>query len=185
MRLIFLQTGRLKDGDAMKDLLRTILLIAVGLVAAIAVYPFLHEMGHTVATLISGTEVVDIQLWPLPSTLCRVDTSNQLQVITIGFGGVILPFLLTVIKPPKRFLTWYLWFVIKGICILSFVISLWAIIFYQTEFGIATDDMTRVMQFVPQHELVYLITLVSLLLISVVQAIRSRPIRRCMQYFDV
>lgn len=169
----------------MKDLLRTLLLIVVGLVAAIAVYPVLHEMGHTLAALITGSNVIEVQMWPLPSTLCKIDTDNLLQIIVLGFGGIMLPFAVTILRPPKRFLTWYLWFVIKGICILSFTISLWAIVFYQTELEIVTDDLTRVMEYAPEHKLLYLSVLVVLILISVVQAVQSRPIKRCMNYFNV
>ena len=169
----------------MKDLLRTLLLIVVGLAAAIAVYPFLHEAGHALATLITGSNVIDIQLCPLPSTLCKVDTGNLLQIIGIGFGGVVFPFVVTILKPPKRFLTWYLWFVIKGICILSYAISLWAVVFYQTELEIVMDDLTRVMEYAPEYKLIYLSVLVALILISVVQVVKSRPIKRCMQYFDM
>ena len=185
VRLIFLQNGKTKNGDVMKEFFKAISLIAVGLIAAIVVYPFLHESGHTLAALVVGAEVSDIQLLPIPSMLCQLDSSNKMQVIVIGFGGIMLPFMLTVLKPPKRFIPWYLWFLIKGICILSFVISLWAIMFYQTEFGIATDDMTRVLQFAPEYKVGYGAAVIILLVITIAQAVHSRPTKRCMEYFDV
>lgn len=169
----------------MKDLLKTLLLIIVGLTAVIAVYPSLHEAGHTLATLITGSNVIDVQIWPLPSTLCKIDTGNLLQIIVIGFGGIIFPFLVTLSKPPKRFLTWYLWFATKMICILSYGISLCAIAFYKTKLEIVTDDLTRVMEYAPEYRLIYISILVMLIMISAAQAVKSRPIKRCMQYFEI
>ncbi len=181
----FFANGKTKDGDEMKDLFRTFLLIAVGLMAAIIVYPFLHEMGHAVTALIVGTKVSDIQFLPVPSTVCQINTSNQLQIIAIGFGGIILPFLVTALKPPKRFIAWYLWFAIKGICILSFAISLWTIIFHRTGLKIATDDMNQVMSFFPEYKVLYCIVILALLIIAATQEVCSNPIKICMQYFGV
>lgn len=168
----------------MKVFLKGISLIAVGLAAALIGYPFLHETGHALATAIAREEVCDIQLWPMPTTMCQVDPRDLKQVIGIGFGGIMLPFLITAVRPPKHFIAWYLWAAIKGICILSFVLSFWSIIFYKTKFGIATDDMTIVMQFAPNQKLLYLLIIAVLTAIELRQLARSHPMKRCMKYFD-
>lgn len=177
--------GKTKNGDAMKDIVKGISLIVVGLVAAIIVYPFLHELGHLIAAGISGAEVYEFSLLPVPNVLCRFDSMSLRSVVITGFGGIVFPAFLTGFRVPKRFMTWYLWFAIKCICVLSFVISIWALIFYQTGIGIENDDMTRVMQFAPKFQIFYLVAIIGILVQTLVQLIWSKPLNRCKRYFDV
>ena len=128
----------------MKDVFKGVLLIAIGLMAAIIVYPFTHELGHSIAAWISGAQIYEFHLFPIPNVLCRFDSMNLKSVILVGFGGMLFPAVLTGIRSPKIFLLWYLWFVIKGICALSFLVSLWALVFFHTGLEIANDDMIQV-----------------------------------------
>lgn len=177
--------GKTKNGDAMKDIFKGISLIVVGLVAAIIVYPFTHELGHSIAAWISGAEIYEFNLFPVPNVVCKFDSMNLICVVFVGFGGVLLPMFLTGFRVPKLFLLWYLWLAIKGICFLSFLVSLWALIFYQTGMEIADDDMTRVLQFAPEYRAIYIAIITAFLAITVVQIARSKPLKKCMKYFGV
>lgn len=184
LRLIFAPIGKNRNGDVMRDVFRGVSLIVVGFVAAIIVYPFLHELGHLIAAWISGAEIYEFSILPVPNVLCRFDSTDLRSTVIVGFGGIIFPSALTGLRVPKKFMTWYLWFTLKCICILSFVVSLWALIFYQTGIEIANDDMTRVMQFAPEFRMLYIIAIVQMLAITLLQLIRSKPLSRCMRYFD-
>lgn len=89
----------------MKDVFKGVLLIAIGLVAAIIVYPFTHELGHSIAAWISGAQIYEFHLFPIPNVLCRFDSMNLKSVILVGFGGMLFPAVLTGIRSPKTFLS--------------------------------------------------------------------------------
>lgn len=167
----------------MKDAFKGVLLIAIGLVAAIIVYPFTHELGHSIAAWISGAQIYEFHLLPIPNVLCRFNSMNLKSVVLVSFGGMIFPAVLTGMRSPKPFLLWYLWLVIKGICALSFLVSLWALTFFQTGLEIANDDMIQVLQFAPEYRAIYLGTMIGLLIITVVQLVRAKPLEKCIKYF--
>lgn len=184
--LIFLnQLERIKIGDVMKDVFKGVLLIVIGLVAAIVVYPFMHELGHSIAAWISGAQIYEFHLFPIPNILCGFDSVSLKSMALVGFSGMLFPAVLTGIRAPKTFLLWYLWFVIKSICALSFFVSLWALVFFQTGLEIANEDMIQILQFAPEYRVIYLAAIIGLLAITVVQLIRSNPLHKCMKYFGV
>lgn len=169
----------------MKDVFKGVLLIAIGLVVAIIVYPFTHELGHSIAAWISGAQIYEFHLFPIPNVLCRFDCMNLKSAVFVGFGGILFPAVLTGIRSPKTFILWYFWFVIKGICALSFLVSLWVLTFFQTGLEIENDDMIQVLQFAPEYRAIYLVVIIGLLVITVVQLVHAKPLKKCLKYFDV
>lgn len=65
----------------MKYVFKGVLLIAIGLMAAIIVYPFTHELGHSIAAWILGAQIYEFHLFPIPNVLCRFDSMNLKSVI--------------------------------------------------------------------------------------------------------
>ena len=177
--------GKTKIGDYVKKVLKGIYLVIAGLVAAILIYPFTHELGHLTAAWIAGAEIYEFNLLPIPNVLCKFDSVNLKSVILVGFGGLLFPVIFVGVKPPKVFFLWYLWLAVKCICVLSFCVSFWALIFYQTELGIPSDDMTLVMQFAPQYRPLYLGVIIGFLAITLMQLKYSKLFDRCTKYFDV
>ena len=169
----------------MKDALKCLGLLAVGLLTAIFLYPFLHELGHTVAATIFGRQVCDFRLFPIPSVMCEMDVTNELVIIVVGFSGMLLPYLLSLVSPRKRFWIWYLWLIISGICLLSFAVSIAGIILYVNGSPMANEDITQIMKFKDEYYVPYLAILIVLSIIRTVQIVRTKPIKKCMKYFGV
>ncbi len=169
----------------MKDALKCFGLLAVGLLAAIFLYPFLHELGHVIAASIFGSDIRSFQLLPVPSVMCEMDITNELAIIIVGFGGLLLPYLFSLVPPRKHFWIWYLWLVISGICLLSFAVSLAGIILYKIGLPIATEDITRVMEYADEYYILYLGILIFLTIIRTIQIANAKPIKRCLREFDV
>ncbi len=48
----------------MKDFLKIIGIILVGLFTAVIIYPMLHEAGHSLIALTVGADVVEFNLFP-------------------------------------------------------------------------------------------------------------------------
>ena len=169
----------------MKDALKCFGLLAVGLLTAIFLYPFLHELGHTVSAIIFGRQVCDFRLFPIPSVMCEMDVTNKISIIVVGFSGMLLPYLISLVPPRKTFWIWYLWLIISGICLLSFAVSIAGIFMYVSGDPMANEDVTQIMKFADEYYVPYLAILIVLSVIRSIQIVRSKPIKRCMKCFGV
>lgn len=89
-----------------KDYLKILGLIVVGLGTAILLYPFLHELGHTLAVIVTGGKILEFQLFPLPNVLCELKEYTVFNTILIGFSGMVFPFLISVVPRRKSFWLW-------------------------------------------------------------------------------
>ena len=96
--------GNKKD---LSDVMKLILMTAIGLFVAIVGYPLLHELGHSLAAVLLGGKVLDFQLLPLPNILCDSTGLSTLFISIIGLSGMALPFLVSVCIRTKGY---YLWF---------------------------------------------------------------------------
>ena len=169
----------------MKDMLKYFGLIAVGLLAAIFLYPFLHELGHTLTAVVFGYKVSNFQLFPLPSVMCEMNMRNRLTIIVVGFGGMLFPYFVSLIPPRKHFWSWYFWLVISGICLLSFAISTVGIVLYKMGRPINTEDITQILIQSDKNYILYLVTLIVLSALRIIQIIHTNPIKRCLKEFGM
>ena len=177
--------GQNKCGDVMKVVCKGAALAAVGLAAAIIVYPFTHELGHVIAAWLSGAQICEFHLFPIPNVLCKFDPKDVARVILAGFGGIFFPIIVTGVHPPKPFLMWYLWLSVKGICAWSLLLSLWTLVFFQTELEIVDDDIARILRFAPEYRAAYFAVITAAFAITAAQLVRSRPLDKCMEYFNM
>lgn len=169
----------------MKDAMKIVAITIVGLIIAVIVYPFLHEGGHSLAAVIVGAKVEEFNLYPLPNVLCSVQPVGTMGLVVIGISGMLLPFLLTAMIQPKRFWSWYICFTTRGICLLSFVIAFFAVAVFQTDLKMVNEDITQVMQLTPDYKGLYVIVLLCLIAWDIFLVIKSHPIRRCMEFFNL
>ncbi len=169
----------------MKDVIKGLGLIVVGLMTAILFYPLLHELGHSATAFLVGAEVVEFQILPVPYVLCNMITCGKLGMAMVGVGGMVVPFLITEIRIPKRFWTWYIWFVIRCICLLSFIISLTGIVTFALGKPISNEDITQVLVQSPEYAPICFGALIVLSVWGVMKIIWSKPLERCLIQFGV
>lgn len=169
----------------MKDAMKITAITIVGLIIAVIMYPFLHEGGHSLAAVIVGAKVEEFNLYPLPNVLCSVQSVGTMGLVIIGISGMLFPFLLTSIIQPKKFWSWYICFTIRGICLLSFVIALFAVVVFQTDLKMVNEDITQVVQLTPDYKGLYAIVLLILIVWDILLVVKSHPVRRCMEFFDL
>ena len=169
----------------MKDLRKGLGLLAAGWLAAVFLYPLLHELGHAAAAAAFNFRILELRLLPLPSLACEMDCTNRFAMAAVGFGGMLLPYLLSLIPPKKHFWPWYLWMVISGICLLSFAISMAGIVRFKAGAPIQNDDITQIMASAGEYGPAYLALLTGLSIFRINQVIRTRPLRRCLREFGL
>ena len=80
----------------MKDYLKLIPITVVGLITALVLYPFFHEIGHTIATLFFGGEVKEIHVFPAAYVVCEISKIKEYGEIMIGLSGMLFPFLISI-----------------------------------------------------------------------------------------
>ncbi len=169
----------------MKDILKCVGLLTVGLFVAIIVYPFLHEAGHFVATVLVGAKVIDFNLFPLPYVTCEISGLNKVCIILIGLSGMFFPTIISITIRPKSFWLWYGSLVIKGICLLSFTISFIAILFYLFGVSMKNEDIVQVMEIWNDGVFILAISMLLSIIVIIRSIIKQKPLNRIMVYFKV
>lgn len=168
-----------------KDIKKLFGLILAGWGTAIVLYPFLHETGHSLITLLVGGEVVEFHLFPLPNILCLLREQNTAEVVLIGLSGMLFPFAVSCLPSCKNFWLWYVNWSLKGISLLSFLISAVIVIMFQSGTPVENDDMTRVMEAYPQGATMYLALFALLSVYVIWRMVEDRPINRLLSLFEL
>lgn len=157
----------------------------VGLSVAVVVYPFLHETGHSIVSLAVGAEIVDFSLLPLPYVTCEVSMVSKFGLILIGLSGIYLPMIFSLIIRPKSFWLWYGVLLIKGICLLSFIISLISIILNKIGIKVLNEDIVQIMDIWIKGDLILSVLMFLSITIVIRSIMKEKPINRIMLYFRV
>lgn len=168
-----------------KDIAKLFGIILAGWGTAIVLYPFLHETGHSLITLLVGGEVVEFHLFPLPNILCLLREQNTAEVVLIGLSGMLFPFAVSCLPSCKNFWLWYVNWSLKGISLLSFLISAVVVIMFQCGTPVENDDMTRVMETYPQGATMYLALFALLSVYVVWRMVEDQPINRLLSLFEL
>lgn len=169
----------------MKDIIKTIGLFIVGLTVAVIIYPVMHELAHSIVAIMVGARVIEINIFPLPNVLCEVSKTDSVGIVAIGIGGMLLPFLFSVVIKPRFFWGWYANFIVKGICFLSFVIATISTIFYIIEKPLANDDITQILTVWENGHRLCICVFVLLSAIALKQLIKEKPFQKCLNYFGL
>lgn len=164
-----------------KDVLKVTLITGIGLFIAIIGYPFLHEAGHVIASILVGAEVLNITLLPVPSVLCGVADVSTAGVVIIGFAGTAFPLLLSLIIPQRWFISWIVRAILQGISALSLLISCVSVLFSVNQ----QDDMVQILKSWESGKMEILLILCSVLILTMVIMILDRPGKRISKYFEV
>lgn len=129
----------------MKDVIKAIEIFIVAMFISIIIYPFLHEFGHFIIAILFGVRVIEVKIFPIPSVM-YINNNNigNIQTLLIGFGGIILPIIISINIRTKKFWIWYANFILKSICLLSLIISILSIIFEKSKI-FEQDDMRKML----------------------------------------
>lgn len=83
--------------DTVKDILKILDIWIIGLIIAIFVYTFTHELGHTLMCLIVNSEVKEFEILPVPHITCNIAGLTKSEIIAIGFAGNTLPLIIAML----------------------------------------------------------------------------------------
>ena len=174
----------------MKDIIKIIKMAVVLLTIAIIIYPFTHELGHTLACIMLGAEVLEFRILPIPYVLCNITFMNKIDNIIIGNAGNIFPAIIvyiTYLFKLKNFNIRLARFYFNFCCILSYIIAIISIII--TKLGkfnlVYQDDTAQLVNMYNNIWLEYIIIYTTLTIISLTIIIINKPIKAILEYFDL
>lgn len=159
------------------NIIKSGMLLIVGLGVAIVIYPVIHELGHSIIAVIVGAEIIEITLLPLPSILCNVRNVSEGGMILISIGGSLFPLLLAIIAP-KCFWGWYSCFTIRWISLWSFIISEITVVLFCLGISFETEDVMHILKESQQYTWICLVFYLFLIVATSMLIVYSKPINR-------
>jgi len=134
--------------DPMKSYIKVFVFLFLGLCLAIFIYPFLHELGHVIASLLLGLQCREFHLLPMPYVLCDMSQAREIDYYIVGSSGIIFPIISSQLLRPfynKNIFIDFTVFIIEGISALACAISLISIFLLQFGYELKEDDITSVL----------------------------------------
>ena len=165
----------------------TIKISGLFIVGAIAVliYPVLHELSHSVMCVFLGAEIIEINIFPYPSVLCRVSNVDMIGTIAIGISGMILPYAFVNIIKVKNFWLWYAAYMVKVISVLTFIVSTISSFCFFAGNPWPNDDTTQILMMWGDNKWIFLVFLTILSIVAVFGLVNEKPLKKCIENFDM
>lgn len=172
----------------MKDIKKLSVILLFGLLTAVIIYPFLHELGHCGATILLGGKILEFNILPLPNILCSMANTDNIGMVFIGLNGMIFPIAVSSVislKINKNFLALYFAFVLNFISLFAVLISFFAVILFCIGKPIINEDVTLILEAYPGSLSFIIIFLTAITAYLTVMIKHLRPIEKCLEYFDL
>lgn len=169
----------------MKDILKGLGLLIVGLIVAIIVYPIIHEIGHAFFAYLVGADVISVRILPTPFTICNIKEIHTVGQIIIGFGGILFPVFLSFFHLRKFFWIWYANIVFKLITIWSVIIGIISGILFINGYPMKNDDITQILMIWPNGDIISILSLIIIFAFLIIFTIKEKPLKRCLDYFII
>ena len=171
--------------NKLKDAIKIVGILLVGLFVAIFYYPFLHEVGHAIATVMSGAELHEFHILPIPYVLCNINSIGVVSQCLIGVAGMIFPFAISVIIRSSKFWPWFLSLVTKGISALSFGISYLAVLCYDSGIIWCNEDIVKVVQISGVKSSIWLLFSLVMFCLAATVLYLEKPLKKFENYFEI
>lgn len=152
-------------------------------IAALAVYPLLHEAGHCAAALLLGADVLEFHILPRAYIVCQADGSGAAANVIIGAAGTLLPSLICLLPCPDGFTMWYTRLMLRVVCVQSILISLAGIFLFFRGTPIENEDITTILRISPLGGAVCAVFYIVALAALTGATAREKPLTKLYGYF--
>lgn len=169
----------------MKDVKKVFGILSMGVVVAIFCYPFLHELGHAIAVLITGATLYEFQIFPIPYVLCDNGEIGRLGNAVIGMAGMVFPFSFSMLLNSKRFWLWLFSFYLKGISALAFALSYVAVLCYESKIVWQNEDIIKIIELSGMSSSFWLVVMLTLFCLCASSIYFNKPIKRIENFFGI
>ena len=126
-------------------IIKTGLILALGVFVSVIIYPILHEAGHILCALIFGVKIEEINLFSGVNILCSVNIADKSKVIFTGYGGILFPMIISVVIRSKKFVIWCTIFFLRIINIFSIFVSVFSLLSFLSDKPLKADDISTIL----------------------------------------
>ncbi len=154
----------------------------LGITAAVIWYPFLHELGHYIATVLLGGSNISIQLFPATFVSGEIANPTKWHYTVIGLSGLFLPMIAFVFNP-KRFTAWFVNEIVKCIVVFSWLLSFVAIMCMICGNEWCHEDIVTVIRMGVGGEVTWLMVCATFTILSAILLMKDRPLVKLESFF--
>lgn len=173
------------DKSKRSDVLTIWAMLLIGLLIAIIIYPFLHEVGHLATSFAVGADVVKFRLLPTSYIMCNVANLTEIQRIAIGASGMALPILIALLIPQRWFWTWYVRFILLGISLIALTISVTTLLLPNGTVINPQDDIIFIFAFWHGSKITLTMLVCAIGISVLMRIIFDKPIKRICVKFGI
>ena len=146
------------------------------------IYPSLHEVGHFLAAVLVGAEVVEVSVFPVPCVSMFVDPYDSLGRAVIGMCGMIFPMICIMIRP-KQFISSIVVCTILFVNALAWLLSCVALVADRLGFRWEGEDVITVVRNMEGSEIGAFLFCLAALIISLHVLLNRRILSRILSFF--
>ena len=173
-----------KRGDTLKEFLKMMGLIIVGLLTAAIIYPLLHEVGHSLVALLVGARITEFNILPIPFVECEISNVDIIGQTLSGLGGIVFPFIMSMLLKPKWFWSWYASLILRCISVYSVILSIIATVLHINGNSWQNEDIVQVLHLFPNGTWLLLIVLSIMGTYGLMRILKEKVLSRCLDYFN-
>lgn len=171
----------------MTVLIKIFKMLLITFITMLFIYPLLHELGHGFIALIVGADIYEFSIFPQAYVLCDIFNVNITGIILMFLNGIIFPFIISELISLLKFNNfevWYVNFIIKLNCAVSYLYTIVVIFMYANNTPIPNDDMTQALNYWPEGMGFCLFLMISLSILSIWRLLKTKPIKHILEHFD-
>lgn len=149
---------------------------------AIFIYPVLHELGHFLAAIVVGADIVNLSVFPSPYLSLLLDNPEPAKQVTIGMFGMMFPVMLGMIKPNKLTSSTVV-YTVRLVNIFAWLLSCIAIVMNHLGSCWENEDIITVIRSVGGGETAIFIFCVGVFGFCLFVFFKEKPARRMISFF--
>jgi len=145
-------------------------------------YPFLHELGHLLAALLTGSKIVEFSVFPTSYVMMDVSNASPWNTVIVGLCGMIFPMLCALVHPRQLTMSVII-YTIRAANILAWFLSCTAIVFDRIGMCWENEDVINVIRCIGGGENVLFLVCLIAMLLSFFALFKDKPVSRIVSFF--
>lgn len=168
----------------MRDCVKVLLIGVVAFLTVLFLYPVLHELGHGAGAVLCGAQVVELQLFPVPSVLCHISGEPKISAALIGGFGIFLPFFVSLLLRGKLFWVWLTSFCLKVVSAVAFGCSCVAILCHRSNIYWEREDIVTVIRLTQTSPCFWWLLMAVFFCCNIFILYKNKPVERIKAFFE-
>ena len=146
------------------------------------VYPFLHELGHLLAAIFTGSRIVELSVFPASYVKMDVGNVRPGKTVVVGLCGMIFPMLCAMVHPRQLTMSVII-YTIRAVNILAWFLSCTSIVFNHIGLSWENEDVINVIRCLGGGENVLFLVCLIAMLLSFFALFKDKPVSRIVSFF--